>query len=226
MKKLSLALAAIAVSFCIIVLGCNNSNTGNTGTDTKDTTATAPAPETSTTTETPAPPMDSAAMAKAWQEYMTPGDMHKMFASFNGKWEEDMTFWMAPEAPPQKSTATAENKMILGGRYTQSVHKGSFEGQPFEGISTMGYDNSEKQIVSTWMDNMGTGIMVMKGTWDEGSRTMNLKGTQTDPVTDKPMEVREVLKVVDDNTHLMEMYQTPQGGKEFKSMEIKFTRKK
>jgi hypothetical protein len=38
--------------------------------------------------------------------------------------------------------------------------------------------------------------------------------------------VRETFKVIDDNTQKMEMFMTPAGGQEFKSMEITFTRKK
>jgi hypothetical protein len=34
---------------------------------------------------------------------------------------------------------------------------------PFEGISTLGYDNAKKTFFSTWIDNMGTGMMVMEG---------------------------------------------------------------
>ena len=80
---------------------------------------------------------DEAAM-KAWQEYMTPGDIHKMLASSDGAWTEDITMWMAPGQPATKSTATAENKMIMGGRYQQSKHTGTFNGMPFEGMSLLG----------------------------------------------------------------------------------------
>ena len=38
------------------------------------------------------------------------------------------------------------------------------------------------------------------------------------------MKVRQTYKIVDKNTHMMEMFMT-QDGKESKSMEIKFTRK-
>lgn len=39
---------------------------------------------------------------KAWMTYMTPGDMHKMLAESEGEWNEDITMWMAPGAPPLK----------------------------------------------------------------------------------------------------------------------------
>ncbi len=48
---------------------------------------------------------DEASM-KAWMTYMTPGDIHKMLSESDGEWNEDMTMWMAPGAPPTKSTAT------------------------------------------------------------------------------------------------------------------------
>ncbi|HYK55267.1 MAG TPA: DUF1579 family protein, partial [Flavisolibacter sp.] len=63
---------------------------------------------------------DSATLMKNWETYMTPGEAHKMMASWNGTWTGEVSMWMTPEATPSKSTATAVNKMVLGGRYQQS----------------------------------------------------------------------------------------------------------
>ena len=163
------------------------------------------------------------AMMKAWQNYMTPGDVHKMIAKSDGKWNAEVSMWMAPDSAAEKSTAVCENKMILGGRYQQSVHKGTMMGMPFEGMSLLGYDNAKKTFMSSWVDNMGTGIMYMEGTWDEATKSINFKGRSVDPVTGKDMEIREVFKLVDDNNQLLEMYCTTDG-KEMKTMEIKFSR--
>jgi hypothetical protein len=47
-----------------------------------------------------------------------------------------------------------------------------------------------------------------------------------DPASGKDIPVREILKFVDDNHQIMEMYANAgAGGQEFKTMEIKFTRK-
>jgi hypothetical protein len=167
---------------------------------------------------------DDAAM-KAWQNYMTPGDIHKMLAASDGTWKEDITMWQMPGAPPTKSVATAENKMILGGRYQQSTTKGTYNGMPFEGISTLGYDNAKKIFVNSWVDNMGTGIMQLQGPWDPATKTVNFKGTTVDPTTGRDMPVRETFTLIDNNTQLMTMYATTQQGMEYKNMEIKFTRK-
>ena len=163
---------------------------------------------------------------KAWMDYMTPGDVHKMMAKWDGEWNEEISHWMKPDEKPTKSSASCVNKMILGGRYQESKHSGSFFGSPFEGISTTGYDNKKKIFVSSWVDNMGTGIMNMEGTWDDQTKTMNLSGKCTDPMTGKDCKVRETFKIIDDDTQVMEMYMTQPGQKEYKTMEIKFTRKK
>jgi hypothetical protein len=162
---------------------------------------------------------------KAWSDYMTPGDVHKMIAKWDGKWKEDVTFWMQPGAPPTKSTATVVNKMVLGGRYQQSTHSGTMMGQPFEGQGTLAWDNARKMLISTWIDNMGTGVMYMEGTWDNASKSATLKGKSTDPTTGKEMDIKQTFTVVDDNTQKMEMFMT-QDGKEFKNMEIVLTRVK
>jgi len=162
---------------------------------------------------------------KAWMDYMTPGEAHKMMASWNGDWNGEITMWMAPGAPPEKSTGTCTNKMIMGGRYQVGTFSGSFSGMPFEGQSTLAYDNAKKKFISTWIDNMGTGVMILEGTWNPSSKTLTTKGSCVDPMTGKDISVREVFTVVDDKTQKMEMFMTAAGGKEFKSMEILFTRK-
>jgi hypothetical protein len=73
---------------------------------------------------------------------------------------------------------------------------------------------------------MGSGVMVLKGPWDEATKTATMKGITTDPGTTKDMEVKETFKVIDDNTHQMEMFIIMPDGKEFKTMSIKYTRKK
>ena len=166
-----------------------------------------------------------AAEQKAWMDYMTPGKAHEMMAKSNGEWDEELTFWMEPGAEPVKSTATAVNKMIMDGRYQHSTHTGNMMGMPFEGIGITGYDNAKKVYISTWIDNMGTGIMYSEGKWNDADKTIEFKGTAVDPISGKELKIRQVMKIVDADTETMEMF-TTKGGKEFKSMEIKMTRKK
>jgi hypothetical protein len=165
-------------------------------------------------------------MMKNWQEYMTPGDMHKMLAKSDGEWNGDVTMWMYPGAPEQKSKSSSSNKMIMNGLYQEANHSGDMMGMPFSGKSIVGFDNHLKEFVSTWIDNMGSGVMVMKGPWDDATKTINLKGKMIDPGTKAETAVKETFKIVDDNNQEMEMFVMMPDGKEFKTMNIKYTRKK
>ncbi|MBL0356704.1 MAG: DUF1579 domain-containing protein [Chitinophagaceae bacterium] len=160
-----------------------------------------------------------------WMEYMTPSGMQKMMAGWDGEWTEEVSMWMAPGAPEQKMQTTTVNRMILGGRYQESKHTGNFQGMPFEGLGTLGWDNAAKKFINTWVDNMGTGIMYLEGTWDEASKTINLSGTMTDPMTGKQVKIREEIKIIDDNTQQITQY-NEKDGKEFKGMVIVSKRKK
>jgi hypothetical protein len=221
MKRLTLI-------FCsaLVITACNNASKTEETSTAKDSATTAPAP--TTEASTPAPALDSATIMKNWMEYATPGEVHKMMASWNGNWDGEVTMWETATSAPQKSTTKSVNKMIFGGRYQVSNHTGNMMGMPFEGQSTMGYDNGRKEFVSSWIDNMGTGIMYLSGPWDAASKSITLTGKMVDPSAGNGHEVtmKEVLKIVDDNTQIMEMYAPGKDGKEFKTMEIKSVRKK
>ncbi|WP_143883050.1 DUF1579 domain-containing protein [Chryseobacterium binzhouense] len=172
-------------------------------------------------------PVDSATATKAWMDYATPGEIHKMLAKSDGNWTGETTMWMEDGGQPITSKSEATNKMMFDGRYQMSSHKGNMMGMPFEGMSILAYDNSKKKFVSTWIDNMGTGIMNMEGDWNPSTKSIEFKGKMTDPSrSGKDCNVREVFTFVDDNTQKMEMYgPDSKTGKEFKTMEIKFTKK-
>ena len=162
---------------------------------------------------------------KKWIEYATPSTMQKMMASWDGEWDEDITMWMAPGAPEQKSKASCVNRMILDGRYQESVHKGEFAGMPFNGIGTLAWDNTLKVFVNTWIDNFGTGMMYMTGSWDEKSKVISLSGTMTDPISGKAVPIRQVVRIIDDKTQVMEQY-TQNNGKDFLNMSITMKKRK
>jgi len=219
MKHFTLTICAAAV----LLFSCNNADkTAETKTD---TTATKMA-EQPVAKEVPPPMPDSATMMKNWQGYMTPGDMQKMMASWDGTWASDITLWEKPGAPPTKSSGSCVNKMILGGRYQESTHSGNMMGMPFEGHGLLAYDNAKKVFQSSWTDNMGTGIMNMSGPWDAATKSVTLTGKAVDASTLTDKDFKEVFKVLDDNTQTMEMSVAGPDGKDFKVMEIKFTRKK
>lgn len=211
MKRIALSISLVAFIFT----SCNNeTKTESTATDTNSAAAT-------TTPE--APPIDSAAMAKAWESFMTPGEMHKWMAGYTGTWEAEVTSYM-PGAEPTKSKATEVVKMLMNGLYQEGNLSGTMMGMPFTGKSIMAYDNAKKQFALTWIDNLGSGILIMTGQYDAATKTMNLNGTQTDPVTGKDSKVRQEQKFIDNDNYVLTMYGDGPDGKEAKFMEATFKR--
>ncbi|MEO7924788.1 MAG: DUF1579 domain-containing protein [Chitinophagaceae bacterium] len=217
MKRITLTICAAAFLFA----ACNSKADDKKTSDSKETSN-----EGKMEDKAAWIPIDSAMMNKAWQENMTVGEHHKMLAKATGTWAGETTMWMGEGVPPMKSTTTSVTKMIYNGLYQQSTHSGNMMGMPFEGMSTTGYDNMKKEYFSTWIDNMGSGIYVMTGQMDEAGKKLTYTGTMK-CMNGQDATMREVFTFIDDNNHLMEMYgPDPKTGKEYKNMEIKYTRKK
>lgn len=167
---------------------------------------------------------DEAAAMAAWQAYMTPGAPHQHMASTAGEWRHEVTVWPAPGAESMQNEATSTAEMILGGRYLVETFTGTMMGMPFEGRGTYGFDNAKKQAFMTWVDNMGTGVMVGWGT-PEGNK-IAYEGTFVDAGDGQEKPFRSVVTHVSPDHVIMEMYvPAPDGSGEFKNMEIHSYRK-
>jgi uncharacterized protein DUF1579 len=169
--------------------------------------------------------MDEKAMMEMMAKYSTPGAEHKKLEAFVGTWDTTAKMWMDPSAPPQESKGTAENKMALGGRFLEQRFEGMFMGQPFTGVGYTGYDIYKQKYVGTWMDTMGTMIMSSTGTADPSGK-MTFTGSVDDPMTQKKMDFKETITVVDNDHHNFEMWMPGPDGKMFKTLEIQYVRRK
>ena len=167
---------------------------------------------------------DEKGMMEKWIQVATPGAGHRWLEPLVGAWDARITLWMAPGAPPQESTGTSENKWVLGGRYVEQRYEGTFMGQPFSGIGYTGYDNYKKKYVGTWMDTMGTMVMVSQG--DVTGQSLSMTSTIDDIMAGKPANVKSEIKILGPDHLVMEMWGPDPSGKPFKTMEIHYTRKK
>jgi hypothetical protein len=166
---------------------------------------------------------DMAAMMAMYEEMAKPGPQHEALKALAGSWKANMTCWMDPNAEPMKSTGTAERKMVLGGRYLHEEFVGTFMDKPFAGFGVSGYDNLSKKFVSSWIDSWSTGMMTSSGTADASFKTFTYKSDQPDPMSG--MHMKHVLRIVNNDKHIFEMFMIDKDGKETKSMEIEYTRK-
>ena len=169
--------------------------------------------------------MGMQAMMEMYRKLGTPGAPHKFLAKMEGSWNAKTKIWPEHGKPPIESSGTSEQKMLFGGRFLQQEFTGEMMGSPFTGIGITGYDNGSNKYVSTWMDSTGTGILYFEGTAGTDGKTFTQENRHNDPVRG-PMTYRSVTRIVDEDTHVFEMYSTIAKGKEEKTMEITYTRKR
>jgi hypothetical protein len=174
----------------------------------------------------------SADEMKQMMEMAKPNENHKVLAQSVGNFSYTVKMWMDPSGKPTESTGTATRKAIFDGRYITGDYSGSFkmpgpdgkmQNMNFKGMSLDGYDNAKKKFVSSWVDNMGTGIMMMEGTYDTATKTFTYTG-ENEMMPGMKTKVREVIKMTDKGM-AMEFYED-RGQGEAKTMEINYTKKK
>ncbi len=177
-------------------------------------------------------PPDAEMMAKM-MEMAKPGENQKLLGDLAGTWNYKVKFWMVPGAPPSESKGTAVRKAAFDGRYCIMNVTGNMEmpgadgkmkSMVFKGMSVEGYDNVKQKFVSSWIDNMGTGIMMSEGTYDPATKTFTYQAEE-EMMPGMKTKVREVIKIVDKDHHSFEFYED-RGGQETKTMEINYARAK
>lgn len=173
----------------------------------------------------PSKKLSKAEIDKALMDYATAGEMHRWMAKMDGIWDADIKSWVYPDSPAMYTKGVAVYKMSPDSLHQESVHRSDMGAMKFEGRSVMGYDNVKKVFVSTWYDNMSSGIMVMEGTYDPVKKVFTSRGRCVDPTAGSEVEMREVVTYTDDNNFHMEMYST-RDGRETKTMELTAKKRK
>jgi hypothetical protein len=183
----------------------------------------------------PAAAPSEADMMKQMMEMSKLNENHKLLSSLDGNWNYNIKMWMNPDpnAKPQESKGTATRKSIMAGRFVEMDVTGKMQmpgpdgkmkDMTFKGHGLEAYDNVKKKFVGTWVDNMGTGIMMSEGDYDPATKTFTYT-SELEPVPGMKQTVREVLKLTDKDHMMFEWYEN-QGGQEKKTMEIAYTRAK
>jgi hypothetical protein len=142
-----------------------------------------------------------------------------------GTYDLDVTSWEAPGGPPTKEKGTATRSMSLDGRVMVEHVESSMHGQPWTGHGMHGYDNVSGRHWSTWNDSMSTGLMVSDGTCDDKG-ACSFTGSWNDPVSKGKITARMTTEWTAPDTEVFTMYTPGPDGKEFKMMEITYSKRK
>lgn len=151
---------------------------------------------------------------------------HARLTPFVGTFKAEVRLWYGG-GEPMVSTGTMTNEFVLGGRYLSQ----SYAGDPmpghdarFEGRGFWGYNTVDARWEGFWIDGASTFMQHEQGTLADDDRTWTMSSTLTNPQTGKPMRKRSVIRLLDDDHHMVEMFFEGEDGKEFKAMEIRYER--
>ncbi len=171
------------------------------------------------------PPMtpEMQAEMEMWMKLAQPGEHHQHLAAFVGTWQGKVKMWMTPDSEPMADDAVAEVKLILGGRFLEWTNSGNFQSMPFEGRAIEGYNNGDKRYESMWIDNFGTLIVNFTGSCSEDGKSREMATQFSDPMKGGMIDYRSVYTWTDADHFTYTSYMK-KDGKEFKNMEISYSR--
>jgi hypothetical protein len=165
---------------------------------------------------------------KATEAYIKAGavtENHKLLAYFVGRWDVTTSLWDFPGNPPSTSKNEAEWKSIMGGRFIMAMFSGTMMGQPYEGVQVNGFDNIQNKFQTFWIDSTATAFFLLSGTYDAMTKTWTDRAIWSDPLGGKS-PVRIVTRIIGPDEYDYQMFMGLPDGKEFKSMENRYIRKK
>jgi hypothetical protein len=157
---------------------------------------------------------------KAHQPRIEQVELSKLFV---GEWNATATTWTTPGATPVSTNGLATFYPTMNGRFVASDFEGTLRQRPFRSTGFFGFNNAENRYESVWVDSDNTGVQFFTGT-RTSTNTFTWNTSTTDPVTGQPKTIRAVttLNGRDRITHTV--FETLSGGKEFKALEIAYSR--
>lgn len=152
------------------------------------------------------------------------GPEHKEMEALVGTWTVTCTMCMDPSSPPQTSEGTAVRRMILDGHVMEEVMTMDFGGKTYEGRGLSGYDTVTKRHWGTWTDNMGTGITISYGGWDEAHEVFTLEGENSNPMVGKVIPMRIEARMDGKDREIDTFFNPGPDGAMVQTMEIVYVR--
>lgn len=167
---------------------------------------------------------DTESLVDAWVEYAMPGKHHQLLGRMAGSWNMAIRYRMDSGSPVVESQGTCRRKWILGNRFVLEEFDGGSLALPFQGLAIYGYDAFERKYTSAWVDTTNTAITTSLGTCGQGCDEIAFTGRHGDPWSGTKRPSRGVTRFVSDDEHVLELYEPGTDGKEFKVLEIRYTR--
>jgi len=150
---------------------------------------------------------------------------HAGLAKLAGEFDRVVKFVGQTGATAAPSTGTSKFSVVLGGRFILEESHDVVFGRPVEGLRIYGYNDATKQYEMARMYTMSNAITLMKGTSDDGGKTIDYAGDTMTTGMGKVV-MHATLRWMSDDEFSVTMSTASADGKETPFQETIYTRKK
>jgi hypothetical protein len=165
-----------------------------------------------------------------------PGPGQEALKPLEGTWQVELSIYVAvgtPDKPLVSNDITCRRQWITGGRHLEDVTRGTLGGEAYERIGLLGYSNVDRRYEWVTADGMNANMMIYLGEPGSGAQMpISMSGRFTDQgllgeeFAGKSIGQRTVITIESNDRHVVDLYFTPQGGKEFLAQRGIYTRVK
>jgi hypothetical protein len=163
--------------------------------------------------------------ARAIAQLSEPGPQHQRLKSLVGHWSSVSRVTPTPGADVIEVPSSAEYRSILGGRFVMASSQIEFGGETGYGMTVYGYDRFKNRYTFYYIQDHDTQSLSGLGTPDATGQTIVFDVTMDVPLTGETgKHYRTLLTFDGPNQHTFEMWTAGPDGKEWRPLQIVYTR--
>ena len=148
---------------------------------------------------------------------------HARLSAMAGTWDVDMTFWLRPGGTGLTSKGVSMIQPLFGGLFIEEKIEGRLNGTPFTTLAWTGFNTVTHRYEATRIASTNTIRIVETGGYDESTKQFELKAEY--PLAGDTWHQRTVIQPLTTDTMIAASYLSFGTVPEWKSVEIKYTRR-
>lgn len=170
----------------------------------------------------------------AWVRRGLPGRGHAILEALEGTWRVEKSLYVAlgtSDEPAVSDDLTCRREWLADGRYLRDVTEGMIAGVPYWRLGLLGYSMMDRRYEWVTIDMANANMMIYRGAPGSGAQApITMSGTFTDQgvlgeeTVGEPIDQRTVIRIEDDDRHIVELYFTPPGDAEILADRSVYTR--
>ena len=170
----------------------------------------------------------------AWAQRGLPGPGHALLKRLAGTWRVENSIYIAVgtlDKPVVSSDLICRRELMADGRHLRDLTEGTIGGGRYWRMGLLGYSNMDERYEWVTVDGFNAGMMIYLGAPRTGSESaVSMSGIFTDQgvlgerTAGKPVAMRTVIRIEDNDRHTFELYLTPPGEPEILADRKVYTR--